>query len=371
MHYRRRRNDDNDDDTKYVCATRAKSQYGLTERDLDALECRYVPNPHYRSAAPMRLYKVDDVEELQTKNQQTARESNAIRVTPEEKEAARKAKQRAENDSATAKVMDFASSSSSARLHGSSDLDTCPMPIDVWTHVLCSLAADMDPLRSMSVVVQDVCRAALTCRDFRIASRAALQILSSTPRTSTFNYDNNDDELRAPLVKTPMSMRLVDLKTIARNVGVHVSGTKAVLVVRIYAKLKLAAPSEWAPASLVWLMHHERSTPFTQDPAMEALCTRGIKLGAFYMPQHGSNMLHGRLRLLTMFKSHADIVRELDAKEEKKRQGWISLKRQRLTTSTSNTNDSCVQCTRNLASQRCVIHMCRRCCTGPCAFHGL
>ena len=42
---------------EYVTASTAKSvEFKLNDNDLAALVCRRVPNPHYRSAAPMRLY---------------------------------------------------------------------------------------------------------------------------------------------------------------------------------------------------------------------------------------------------------------------------------------------------------------------------
>jgi len=41
-----------------VTATRAKTAYGL---DAWSLDCMYCVNPVYRSAAPMRLYVLDDV----------------------------------------------------------------------------------------------------------------------------------------------------------------------------------------------------------------------------------------------------------------------------------------------------------------------
>lgn len=41
-----------------MTATRAKVEYCLSETDLQTLPCEHVRNPHYRSAAPMRLYSI-------------------------------------------------------------------------------------------------------------------------------------------------------------------------------------------------------------------------------------------------------------------------------------------------------------------------
>ena len=50
-------------DKERMTATRAKSEYLLTENDLAQLGYEEARNPHYRNAAPMRLYDVDDLVE--------------------------------------------------------------------------------------------------------------------------------------------------------------------------------------------------------------------------------------------------------------------------------------------------------------------
>jgi hypothetical protein len=44
-----------------MTATRAKSLFQLNETDLALLPCKEVTNPHYKRAAPMRLYDIDDL----------------------------------------------------------------------------------------------------------------------------------------------------------------------------------------------------------------------------------------------------------------------------------------------------------------------
>lgn len=44
-----------------MTATRAKSEYMLSEKDLDKLACTHKKNPHYRSGPPMRLYRLTDL----------------------------------------------------------------------------------------------------------------------------------------------------------------------------------------------------------------------------------------------------------------------------------------------------------------------
>lgn len=49
------------DPHKQITATRAKSEYKVTEQDLAVLECRRAKNPHYRTGPEMRIYKEIDV----------------------------------------------------------------------------------------------------------------------------------------------------------------------------------------------------------------------------------------------------------------------------------------------------------------------
>ena len=44
-----------------ISITRIKSEFGLNDNDLSGLSCHYAQNPHYSNAAPMRLYRVDDI----------------------------------------------------------------------------------------------------------------------------------------------------------------------------------------------------------------------------------------------------------------------------------------------------------------------
>lgn len=63
--------------TRSVTASTAKKDHGLSERDLQRLPCREVRNPHYRCAAPMRLYPLRDVYEASRRKKATARASPA------------------------------------------------------------------------------------------------------------------------------------------------------------------------------------------------------------------------------------------------------------------------------------------------------
>ena len=48
---------------KHITKSRAKSEYGLRESDLEDMDVEYARNPHYRSAAPMQLYLLSEVKQ--------------------------------------------------------------------------------------------------------------------------------------------------------------------------------------------------------------------------------------------------------------------------------------------------------------------
>jgi hypothetical protein len=53
-----------------ITLTTARTRYKVNLTELDKLECTVMQNPHYRHAAPMRLYKLIDVLEIADKKAQ-------------------------------------------------------------------------------------------------------------------------------------------------------------------------------------------------------------------------------------------------------------------------------------------------------------
>lgn len=72
--------------TKRITASTAKSEYMLSEKELEALGCELRVNPHYRSGPPMRLYKLIDVLDASDKkygsllNKKLAKEKRGART---------------------------------------------------------------------------------------------------------------------------------------------------------------------------------------------------------------------------------------------------------------------------------------------------
>lgn len=65
-------------DGSRMTVTRAKNTYSFSEDDLYDLDCRYVRNPHYRSAAPMRLYLISELEDAFARHNHQARRNRII-----------------------------------------------------------------------------------------------------------------------------------------------------------------------------------------------------------------------------------------------------------------------------------------------------
>ena len=84
--------------TRSVTASTAKKDYGLSDRELEALPCKLVSNPYYRSAAPMRLYPLIEVYRASRKKKVAQLAASARAALTKKAEAAAKRKQsRAEN----------------------------------------------------------------------------------------------------------------------------------------------------------------------------------------------------------------------------------------------------------------------------------
>lgn len=64
------RRNDNDDDARRITVTTAKSIYKVTEADLKDIDCKNAPNPHYKSASPMRLYRLSDIQAISDKKKE-------------------------------------------------------------------------------------------------------------------------------------------------------------------------------------------------------------------------------------------------------------------------------------------------------------
>ena len=286
-----------------ITSTRAKREYGLNESDLSKLECKSVRNPHYRSAAPMRLYNIEDVKAAQV-------------AKANEHKPTRQEKSRLEVETATARLAAF--EPFKPAIAGNTQL-----PIQIWTKIL--LMLPQDAIRDACVVAKEICVVSSVCRDLSLAARDALLQLLPPPK--------NADLILAS--KTPMSLTLPRLKAVCAELSVPVTGTKPVLIVRILDALYLKQPSQYAPLSLILEAKRQQNTPWYKEESIKQLISA-------YSYRTKSSIWQARRMLLETFGDLESIPAQRPA---------------------SVRNDICNVCNTNMLSTRCNMLRCARCCS--------
>ena len=123
----------------YVYASTAKQTYKLSERDLGDLQCRYLRNPHYASAAPMRLY---DEEEVRVMSEEKAYRLQYEREHAEEIKARKYEESKREARELTARCRDTIGSWSSSD-RGRIEKYSSRIPFDVLSSILVRLCDDI------------------------------------------------------------------------------------------------------------------------------------------------------------------------------------------------------------------------------------
>lgn len=263
-----------------ICASTARSEYGLNAADLDEIPCVLTRNPYYRNAAPMRLYQVGDVESYAAwKRDYFSAESKASRKANER----RMKVELVQGYEAEAAAM-------RERMHRWSREYERRVPLDNDTLCLVmeALADKVEPsgVYGPSLVAQDLTHAAQTCKQMYRAHHAGMRRLgrimvdamhsSSCPRVvqdSAYGgevrcdrgapsrvqsglparrvpsrrqaqaYDQSrDDKCASPYDNLPrgVSLPLVALKDICRDLGnCKVTGDKIELTVTALIELRL------------------------------------------------------------------------------------------------------------------------------------
>ena len=255
---------------KSICASTARQKYRLSEAQLATLDCRYVRNPHYRSAPEMRLYLESDVEAL-----------------------ARRAAADAEHHKATAgeraaqKAVDLKAARTEAKLRVAAFYGTMPaqpapppeaadyesdvrhrndrLPGDLFQAIAIGLGGTLDHwLRGPCAVANDLANLSLASRDFhRAAYEHGLPTLSAAIDGANSPPDGALTEAEWDvLVRDPCAcrrFRLDRLKAACKVMKCNISGTKPELVLRLLDKFGLSGPCR-APARLLYAMEVERNT---------------------------------------------------------------------------------------------------------------
>jgi hypothetical protein len=247
-----------------ICLTTCRARYGLTTDDLDVLDCITCRNPHYRNAAPMRLYVEDDVADLARDKARHEAERRQYRIDHAEEiaaEHARHEKERKDRIAAEAKARRDASKAFVDRFYAFDDPYTPRAspgnrwPVDVLGRVMVMVARSLEPegIRGPGIVAADLLNAALAFADMREAAADGFAELGRLCPGIGFGFDYRD----------PMAAKARDLQDAACVLGLKATGSKPELAHRILDELGLQVPP-WAcvPLSVVRAVTEERRSAF-------------------------------------------------------------------------------------------------------------
>lgn len=250
-----------------ICLTTCRARYGLKTDDLDAIDCITCRNPHYRTAAPMRLYVEDDVRALANDKARYEEEQRQYRIDHAEDIAAersRREKERKDQIAAEAKARRDASKAFVYRFYafvepGIQGITTGNRwPIDVLGRVMVMLARSLEPdgIRGPGIVAMDLLNAAMAFTDMRVAVADGFAELGRLCPDIGFGFDYRD----------PMAARARDLQDAACVLGLKATGAKPELAHRILEELGIAVPP-WpcVPLSVVRAVAEERRPAFLPD----------------------------------------------------------------------------------------------------------
>lgn len=317
---------------KRICASTAKSEYSLSEKDLEMLPCLRVSNPHYRSAAPMRLYEesaviaasIEKAEQLKYLSEHKEEIAEAKRI---------QAKARADSVKQEA-ILQISAFRQPKPVSGGST----KLPVEIWNIIVQKFMEDLeiDGIRTVMVVAREICAAAMTCKDLWTAGQLTLEALAEPLQKFL------PSELKAA-VQHPTSLKLPQLKFVAKSLGCSMTGTKAVVIMRILNHCGVTSNSNIPPALLLTAATEKRSLAF--DHIFQILA-RAYNAGLYI--DRAETLFNARKLLASRFGSLSTLT-PLQSKQE---------------TYSSTSTCACG----NIPSPVC--GHCKRCCKGPCRRHG-
>jgi hypothetical protein len=271
-----------------ICASTVRSEYHLSQKDLDEIPYVEARNPHYRNAAPMRLFEVSDVEEyVEWKQVYFSAESKASRKEEERQ-----------------RYRDLAHSYSAAATALQKKTDNydeqIPLDNDVLSRVMEVMAEEVEPfgVYGPSLAAQDLAQVAQTCKQMHRAHHAGIKRLGvvmvnaadkydrvSVPSAVRHSADEGETSPYNSIMLDPLAVSLTKLKEACRDLGdCKVTGDKAELAGHLLIRLRLAIPSSndtnsdtehrqqnsniqcicpcptFAPLCTVWAVRLERDT---------------------------------------------------------------------------------------------------------------
>lgn len=338
-----------------ICLTTCRSRYGLNDGDLSALDFIACRNPHYRSAAPMRLYVEDDVRELAREKERLRAErtqyllDHADEITAERKDRVA-AEARARRDGSKAFVERFYAFGDPCEHHSTPGN---VLPIDLLGRVMVMVARSLEPdgIRGPGIVAMDLLNAAMAFADMRAAVADGFAELGRLCPGIGFGFDYRD----------PMATTLRSLLDAARVLDLKTTGTKPELAHRILEELRLEVPPlKCVPLSVVRAVSQERK---------QSRLPTGLRCAALQAPESNTvltvaggraNVMGLRAARLCLATRWAD-MREFDAEPRRVHAEPPVL-------STGGNNCACG----NAAAGACSKGMCGTCCgraPGRCGRH--
>jgi hypothetical protein len=275
-----------------LCATNARAKYGLTDEELFKY-LKYTPaqNPYRRDGPCMRLYYVAELEALVVRLRVMREEAQAAAAARASARAAeRAATALRKRQEATALCADMATQASQASQASKASKTVTgsaegPLTLDAWADVLSHLGArayEPHGLVGACVAARWLCTAAAVCRDLRVAARGAIADLGAavaakdvgalrsllTPAESAEGVTVDDPLER--VLRRPTACTLVQLRGVAKGIGVTMGGLKAELVARLVRELRLGDRPlpEHVPIRLVLRTYLERARWTREEGAL-------------------------------------------------------------------------------------------------------
>ena len=363
-----------------ITVTEVRQQYKLKDEDIAHLDCEVRRNPHYRNAAPMRLYDLEDIK--------AAAASKKLRLASEEETAkeVRAARDQANDEakkahalSCKARVQSWAGASSAFQYRMGTIL-----PLDVLEKILKFLCNDFEPngVRACSVISRDLVNASMACKELHVASRAAFRHLKNVQLgQSGVRSTPQEGGLLDQFLSDPNSLRLDQIRSIAKSCGVKVSQPKPVLIMDVLNVMNLKAPSQ-IPASVLMAVNLEKTR------CDSAFCSQCMKIEAFRTAKSEFSLRIACTEVGLTTLAHLKAVTEVidaaakaarDKADQERRAAIDKVYEERRAARDKADQERrakkigtriCVSesCTKTSAVA-CTMQMCGECCRGPCGRH--
>lgn len=224
---------------KKICASTAKADFKLTDRDLDSIGCEYVRNPHYRCAPAMRLYLLSDVIKLSEEKQRRLEynETHWEQIQAEKKKQKLEQKQKELTEIRT-KVSHICSNT----VKQDKKEGTMMLPRDVLENIMDCLVSQYEcfGIYNCNMVTKDLMALSEASMDLKNVVREYAVPKLSTKIRWRKRLTSDIETALDKCISVPNQMKLTELKMGCSILKEKVSGTKAELIHRIFEYFKLS-----------------------------------------------------------------------------------------------------------------------------------